>query len=217
MRVFPFLLLSLPVFAQAPVNSIHPTIKQIVESVSGERIQSTLEKLESFGTRHILSSQDDPKQGIGAARKWIFEQFSSFSPRLQVRFDTHLIAKQRRVFRDVEIHNVVAVLPGKTNPEAQILISGHYDSLSIVRKPAVAGVTGPPQMDDEKTAAAVAPGVNDDGSGTAAVLELARVLSQHEFDKTLVFVAFAAVFSSSICGGPVTPATAGFRTMLSES
>src|SRR5260221_14792798 len=100
MRVLAFVLLSLPVYAQTPVNSIHPTIKQIVESVSQERIQSTLEKLESFGTRHILSSQDDPKQGIGAARKWIFEQISGFRPRLQVRFDSQLIAKQRRVFRE---------------------------------------------------------------------------------------------------------------------
>src|SRR5260370_41741515 len=114
MRVLAFVLLSLPVYAQTPVNSIHPTIKQIVESVSQERIQSTLEKLERFGARHILSSQDDPKQGIGAARKWIFEQFTGFSPRLQARFDTHLIAQQRRVLRGVEPHNVVAVRPGTT-------------------------------------------------------------------------------------------------------
>lgn len=193
MRSLPFLLLTLPVCAQTPQGAIHPTVRQIVASVSEERITANLRKLEGFGTRHILSAQDDPVRGIGAARKWIFEQFRSYSPRLEVRFDTHLIPKQRRVFREVEIHNVVAVLPGKTNPEAQILISGHYDSLAIVRR---AGATdtpggGPPAMDDEKTAAADAPGVNDDGSGTAAVMELARVLSQHEFDKTLIFIAFA--------------------------
>src|SRR5258708_22427038 len=96
MRLLVILFLFLPVCAQTPSNAVHPTIKQIVDAVSEERITATLKKLEGFGTRHILSSDEDPVRGVGAARRWILEQFKGFSPKLEVRFDTHLIAQQRR-------------------------------------------------------------------------------------------------------------------------
>lgn len=163
---------------------INPVVKQIVDSVSEDRITAILKKLESFETRNLYSDPNHPTRGIGAARNWIFEQFKSYSPRLQVSFDTYqLKAQGGRLTRDVELRNVVAVLPGTRQPERHILISGHYDSLNIVR-----GADGQP---DRSQADVFAPGVTDDGSGTAAVMELARVMSQFEFDKTLVFVAFA--------------------------
>src|SRR5205814_6963738 len=111
----------------------------------------------------------------------------------------------QRVFKDVDLWNVMAVLPGKKSPETQILISGHYDSLNLGNRAAGAPV-GPgseaaptpvgerPQLTPEEYEKMVdlpAPGACDDGSGTAAVMELARVMSQYDFDKTLVFVAFA--------------------------
>ncbi|HXF04511.1 MAG TPA: M20/M25/M40 family metallo-hydrolase [Blastocatellia bacterium] len=162
---------------------INPVIKQIVDSVSEERIAAILKKLESFETRNTLSDPTHPTRGIGAARSWIFEQFKSYSPRLQVRYDTYMVKKQgERIVRDVELRNVVAVLPGTTQPQRQIIISAHYDSLAIVRRDG--------QVDWSQTEV-FAPGVTDDGSGTAAVMELARVLSQYEFEKTLVFIAFA--------------------------
>ncbi len=146
----------------------------------------------------------------------------SYSPRLEVSYQDFTIkkgARQGQVIRDVDLSNVVAVLPGTIHSDRYILVTGHYDSLAIIRKP----YTGQEQivaeavrrgideseerrflkilpsenplgpMDFEATAAQlIAPGVTDDGSGTAAVLELARVMSQYEFDKTLVFIAFAA-------------------------
>jgi hypothetical protein len=168
-----------------PPAGLHPTIQKIAGSVSEERLESTLRKLESFQTRNTFSEAGSPTRGIGAARQWIFDQFRSFSPRLQVAFDTYSVAQQGgRLVRDVELRNVVAVLPG-TDPAGRnrrFIISGHYDSTICTT---AQGQTSCVQGDTP------APGVNDDSSGIAVVLEAARILSQYEFPHTLVFVAFA--------------------------
>jgi len=169
-----------------PVQRIDPLIQKIVADVSEERISETLRKLESFETRNTLSDPTQTNRGIGAAREWLFNQFSNTNPRLQVWFDSYTIPKGGRVWKEVELRNVVAVLPGKS-PEGTnrwILVSGHYDSLNLKD---AANLRGQP----EKAAELSAPGVSDDGSGTACALECARVLSQYEFNATLVFVAFA--------------------------
>ena len=173
-------------------------VRQVIDGISENRVHDIIAKLEAFGTRNTLSSQDNPNRGIGAARKWIFAEFQSYSPRLQVRFDRYRVKKQgERVFQDVDLYNVVAVLPGFRYPETQILISGHYDSLNLGNRPPAppADVIGErPAMtleDARANAGLPAPGACDDGSGVAAVMELARVMSQFQFDKTLVFVAFA--------------------------
>src|SRR5690348_10631227 len=178
-------------WAAAPPKSPNPQIQRIVSQVSADRIAAFQQKLESFGTRNIYSAGDDPNHGIGAARQWIAAQFKSYSPKLQVSFDKHGLvgSPQKRLFRNVEIWNVVAVLPGTGEPERRVMVSGHYDSLNMVYK---TGPDGKRTLDSEATVAAVAPGVTDDGSGTAAVMELARVMSQFQFRKTIVFVAFAA-------------------------
>jgi len=165
-----------------------PTVQAIVDSVSQERIAGTMRHLEAFGTRNSLSSASDPEHGIGAARHWLYEQFRGYSPRLQVRYDTWHVRRQGvRIVRDTDIVNVVAVLPGTVHPDRQILISAHYDSLALVHVPG-----DEHRIDWEKTAdAPIAPGVSDDGSGIAAVLELARAMSQREFPNTVVFIAFA--------------------------
>lgn len=206
--------------AQQPEARINPTIQQIVDSVSRERIAATLQKLESFGTRYVLSPQDDPIHGIGAAKHWIHDELASYSPRLQVSYQDFHVKKgadRGQIIRDVDLSNVVAVLPGTTEKDRYVLVTAHYDSINRIRKAS----TGPEQniaeavrqgtdesearrylkalppereegpLDFEAIAAAQAPGVTDDGSGTAAVMELARVMSAHQFDKSIVFVAFA--------------------------
>ncbi|HTB14533.1 MAG TPA: M28 family peptidase [Bryobacteraceae bacterium] len=172
----------------------NPQVEKIVSEVSEKNITEILQKLESFGTRNILSTQDNPTRGVGAARKWIYEQFRSYSPKLEVSFDQYRLKKiegrASRVPRDVDLYNVVAVLPGTTNKEQRIIISGHYDSIVMGRPTGAAAPTpgeAPPMRDPDLDA----PGVTDDGSGTACVMELARVLSHYEFEKTLVFVTFA--------------------------
>jgi hypothetical protein len=216
------IIVAVSIFGQQPEAALNPTIKQIVDSISRDRMAATLKKLESFGTRYILSSQDDPAHGIGAAKRWIHDELQGYSPRLQVSYQDFTIKKGGRrgqVVRDVDLSNIVAVLPGTVQKDRYVVVTAHYDTVTLIQKP----YTGPDQtvaeavrtgvdeseerrylkvlppdrelgpLDFEATAAqAVSPGVTDDGSGTAAVLELARVMSGYQFDKTIVFVAFAA-------------------------
>src|SRR5258707_1984279 len=123
-----FLTISGLAFGQASAKRINPEVQKLVQEVSEARIAATLQKLEGFETRNIFSSQDDPAHGVGAAAKWIYDQFRSYSPKLEVSLDTYQVKKQGRLFRDVQLTNVVAVLPGKVNTNRRIIISGHHDS-----------------------------------------------------------------------------------------
>jgi len=188
-------------FPPAEDKGVNPKIQEMLGQVSEARIKAILEKLESFGTRNTMSNADDPVHGVGAARAWILSEFKSYSPKLDVRFEKFRVKKQgQRIFKDVDLYNVVAVLPGKLMPETEILVTGHYDSLNLgprqTTQPSpdgsVASATASMTPEEfERNANLPAPGACDDGSGTAAVLELARVMSRYEFDKTLVFIAYA--------------------------
>ncbi|MGE3273630.1 MAG: M20/M25/M40 family metallo-hydrolase [Vicinamibacterales bacterium] len=167
--------------AQAPAPDIDPRIAGLLGRISEARLEETVRKLASFGTRSTMSSQEDPARGVGAARQWIYDEFSRAGTRLQVSFDTYRIPPTgQRITREVEVRNVMAVLPGRT--ARRVYVSGHYDSLARVEGG---------QGFDWSQADNPAPGANDDGSGTALVLELARVLggSELQFDATIVFIA----------------------------
>jgi hypothetical protein len=170
-----------------------PNIVRLLAEVSPVRLEATLKKLESFETRHLLSATDTPGRGIGAARQWILEEMTSYSPRLQVTFDTYRIPRQGdRVTRDVEVRNVMAVLRGRSS--RRFYVSGHYDTVARpVPPPGAPAVSGASGGFDWTTGDNRAPGVNDDGSGTALTMELARVFAQSgvAFDATLVFICFA--------------------------
>src|SRR5207247_6219842 len=115
----------------------NPKDRQMIDQVSEARIQAILEKLESFVTRNTMSNPDDPNRGVGAARNWILKEMQSYNPRLQVSFEKFRVKQQgQRIFKDVDLYNVIAVLPGKKLPETQVWISGHYDSLNLGRRPA---------------------------------------------------------------------------------
>jgi acetylornithine deacetylase/succinyl-diaminopimelate desuccinylase-like protein len=176
--------------AQAP-KALNQTVKKIVSEISTENIAAIENKLGSFETRNIYSTTTDPKKGVGAAREWIAAELRSYSPRLQVSFDKHRLKgnEKARYKKDVEIWNVVAVLPGTTEPERQVVVTSHYDTIHLIYKN---NENGQRVFDDEGTIAAIAPGVTDNGSGTAAVMELARVMSHYHFRKTIVFISFAA-------------------------
>jgi len=173
------------------VTRLNPTIKEIADAVSEERIGATMKRLGEFGTRYILSEQDNPTHGIGAAQRWIVDEFKSYSPRLQVKLDPFTAKKGQRVAHDVDLANVVAVLPGKIDPDRFVVISSHYDSIAARFGP------GTPRTGEDAGGAGqqiepIAPGVSDNASSVAAVLELARIMSQYEFDKSVVFIAFSA-------------------------
>lgn len=206
--------------AQATITSgdLDPRVVKLVASVSEERLQQLLQKLVTFGTRNTLSDQTSPTRGIGAARQWIFDELKRTSPRLQVSFDTHVLPPGGRIAREVELRNVVAILPGKS--PRRIYVSGHYDSLNLgprgqaalntgtgrqgaggagaagASQPAGGGQPSQAQGQTEKAGRGAnleAPGANDDGSGTVLSMELARVFADSgiEFEATLVFMAVA--------------------------
>jgi len=180
-------------FADRPAKT-NPAVSQIVGEVSSDNIRAILQKLESFETRNTFSEVSSSRRGIGAARRWIYDELRSYSPRLQVRYDSYHVKAKGRIFENVEIVNVVAVLPGTVHPDLHVVVSAHYDSLNL-HKADLAPDTPDylkRERDPETVAKAYAPGVVDDGSGTAAVMELARVMSRYEFDKSILFIAFAA-------------------------
>ena len=191
MQTLPTLALLSVTCSFAATKALDPEIVKIVEAVSGERIAAIEKKLESFGTRNVSTYDDSATRGIGPAGRWIYGEFKSYSPRLQVRFDRHRVKKQGRIQKDIELVNIVAVLPGTMNQERQFIVSGHYDSIVMPK----GGEDRPATDEAVKLQMAKfdqpAPGVTDDASGTAAVMELARVMSRREFKKTVVFIAFA--------------------------
>ncbi len=151
------------------------TVKMLRE-VSPKNIEATIRKLVSFGTRNTLSEQDNPARGIGAARDYLFGEFQKISADcggcLQVEKQSFLQPKANRVPEPTTLTNVVATLKGATDPTRVYVVSGHYDSMC----------SSPVDVKCD------APGANDDASGTAAVVEMARVMSKRKFDATIVFM-----------------------------
>jgi hypothetical protein len=163
-------------------------LKEIVAPVSGAQMKRTVEKLVSFGTRHTLSSQTDPKRGIGAALNWTEAQFKSFGLPTERPCDTFTGS---RIPTPTRICDMVAIQRGTERPNDVVIITGHIDSR----------VTDPMNAKDD------APGANDDGSGTAAVIEAARVLSKRKFPGTIVFAALSGE-EQGLYGGKVLAAYA---------
>src|ERR1041385_3905843 len=172
-------------FAQKPARRTVPVrnraISNIVREIDARNIEATIRKLVSFGTRNTLSEQNDPKRGIGAARDWLYEEFlkaaAASNGRMTVEKQSFEQQKAARVPQPTMLTNIVATLKG-SQPEATdrvYVVSGHYDSM----------------CSSPTDAKCDAPGANDDASGTAAVLEMARVMAKFEFDATIVFMTVA--------------------------
>jgi len=160
-----------------------PDISALINGVSKKNVEKILKKMESFHTRHTMSS-DQKNMGIKASAEWLLAEFKSLSPRLHVEMDTYELPPQgRRMTKPMTMRNVVAILPGSHTGEQEriFMLHAHYDSYA---RPL--DRDWPRDNFDN-----LAPGVNDDSSGVAALLELARVFSEHEFDATVIFVAFA--------------------------
>jgi len=151
--------------------------EKVFAEITSETVMEHVEGLALFGTRHTLSDVESDERGIGAARRWILSEFERFDDegRLDILLDGH--EQELRNGATTDVVNVVAVLPGVMEGANRryYYVLGHYDSR------ASGG------MDTQ----AEAPGANDDGSGTAVVMELARVLADEELDSTVVFLATA--------------------------
>ena len=166
-------------------------IEQMVKEISSDSLKSYINKLVSFGTRSTLSTTADKKRGIGSAREWVVQKFNEFAKgsngRMTAYVDTTTLAADgRRVDVAVSLGNAMATLKGTDPTDDRIyLISGHLDS----------------RVTDVMNRTADAPGANDDGSGVAAVMECARVMSRHPFPATIVFVAVSGEEQSLLGSG----------------
>jgi hypothetical protein len=167
------------VFSQKTIQR-DPIIESMVSEINSDSLKSHIQKLVGFGTRSTLSSNDisNPKRGISAARAWVLSRFEAFAKqsdgRMTAKIDSWTQkADAKRVDVDVPMGNVIATLKGSDATDDRIfLVSGHIDS----RNSNVMNRT-----ED-------APGANDDGSGTAAVIELARVMAKAKFPATVIFL-----------------------------
>src|SRR3982750_2231920 len=160
--------------AAPPPPSTDARLRAIVAPVSQAQLRHTIETLVSFGTRHTLSSQTDPKRGIGAALNWAeagFNRSSAACGNCLTVARTSETFSGDRLPAPTKITDVFAIQRGTERPNDVVIIQGHIDS----------------RVSDPMNAKSDAPGATDHGAGTAAVLEAARVLSKHKFPATLVY------------------------------
>ncbi len=156
-----------------------PGLRAMLRDIDPDRIKATILKLVSFGTRHTASSQTDPNRGIGAATDWVFGQLQSAAAasggRMTVQRQSFTQPVASNIPVPTTITNVIATLQGTASPERFYVITGHLDS----------------RVTDVLNFTSDAPGADDDGSGVAVVLELARVFATRQFPGTLVFATVA--------------------------
>lgn len=156
-----------------------PFLQEIAGSTSAARIEQDIQKLVSFGTRHTLSDTVSESRGIGAARRWIRQEFEEISQAcnncLEVIYVRHMVTGEKRIPRPVEVVSVVAIQRGNSDPNRVVMMSGDIDS----------------RVSDVMDYESESPGANDNATGVAGALEAARVLSQHQFAGTIVYAALS--------------------------
>ena len=152
-----------------------PGLRQLLSEISPARIEATITRLVQFGTRHTSSSQTDPVRGIGAAAAWVYQQMQAIaatsSGRMTVQRQSFVQPASPNIPVPTTITNVIATLQGTASPERYYVITGHLDS----------------RVTDVTDFTSDAPGADDDASGVAVVLELARLFATRQFPGTLVF------------------------------
>ncbi len=163
-----------PALCAALLSTASPVLAETPPQVSEARLRADIEKLVSFGTRHTLSSETDPVRGIGAARRWVEGEFHKTSAGcggcLQIVLPEKTVSGDR-IPKPAHIVDVVAIQRGSERPNEVVIVQGHIDS----------------RVSEVMDATKDAPGANDDGSGTALVLEAARMLSRRKFPTTIIY------------------------------
>lgn len=154
-------------------------LRAMLGQVDPRRIEATIQRLVGFGTRHTSSSQTDPARGIGAATDWVYAQMQAIAAtsagHMTVQKQTFVQQPANRIPVPTTITNVIATLKGTASPERYYVVTGHLDSRGT----------------DVLDFTSDAPGADDDGSGVAVVLELARLFATKRFPGTLVFATVA--------------------------
>lgn len=193
-----------PVTPQPP----EPQLQEALQEIDPQRIEASVRRLAAFGTRHTLSAQDDPERGIGAARDWIHarlqEHAAASGGRMTVELQSYVQQPAPRIPVPTTITNVLATLRGDSDPDRTYVVTGHYDS----------------RVTDIMDATSDSPGANDDASGVAAVLELARVMATRPSAATVIFAAVAGeeqgLFGSTFLAQQLKAAGADVQGMFSN-
>ncbi|MFC7291709.1 M28 family peptidase [Hirschia litorea] len=158
----------------APASEYSVT-HEMVAATSAARIEHDIRKLAGFGTRHTLSDTKSDTRGIGAARRWIEDEFKRISKgceqELEVVTVSDIVRPDFRIPEDTEIVNVIAIQRGSLDPDRVVIMSGDIDS----------------RISDVMNFTDDSPGANDNASGMAGTLEAARVMCRHEFAGTVVY------------------------------
>ncbi|MDP9848353.1 M28 family metallopeptidase [Streptosporangium lutulentum] len=193
-----------------PATKQHPDadLRALLRTIDERRIEATVRKLVSFGTRHTLSTQDDPNRGIGAARDWIFAEMKRYAAasggNMTVELQSYTQQPASGIPTATLITNVVATLRGSATPDRIYVVSGHYDS----------------RVTDVMNATADAPGANDDASGVAVAMELARVMAGRRPKATIVFAAVAGeeqnLYGARYMAGQYKAAAADVQAMFTN-
>ena len=188
--------LSFNAVASASPNYVDQAkLHEIVSKISADNIEKDIRKLVSFGTRHTLSETQSDTVGIGAARRWIKQEFETISKDcggcLEIYFQSDTISGEKRIAEPTEVVSVVAIQRGKTDPNRYVIMSGDIDS----------------RVTDPMNSSAESPGANDNASGLAGTLEAARVLTQYQFNGSIVYAALAGE-EQGLFGGKIMAAQA---------
>ena len=196
MRCSAILSLALAAFTPALAASDDDArLQRLQSAVSAERIEADIKTLVGFGTRHTLSETESDTRGIGAARRWIKDEFERISADcrgcLEVRYVSDFVEGETRIPERTEIVSVIAIQRGRLDPMRMVMMSGDIDS----------------RVTDPLNGTSDSPGANDNASGLAGVLEAARVLSKERFDGTIVYAALAGE-EQGLFGGKILAAQA---------
>ena len=185
-----------------------PALRALINQIDPNRIQATIQRLTQFGTRHTASSQTDPVRGIGAATAWVTQQMQAIAAtsngNMTVQQQTFVQPVSSTIPVPTSITNVIATLHGTATPERFYVVTGHLDS----------------RVTDVLDFTSDAPGADDDASGVACVLELARVFATHQFPGTIVFATVAGeeegLFGSSFMAQQMKAAGNDVQGMFSN-
>jgi hypothetical protein len=194
--------------AAQDTGNFDPALRALINQIDPNRIQATIQRLTEFGTRHTLSSQTDPVRGIGAATTWVTEQMQAIAAtsggNMTVQRQTFVQPVSNRIPVPTPITNVIATLKGTASPERFYVVTGHLDS----------------RVTDVLDFTSDAPGADDDGSGVACVLELARLFATHQFPGTIVFATVAGeeqgLYGSSFMAAQMAAAGNDVQGMFSN-
>ncbi len=173
--------------------SEQPILREIQSKIAAKRIKKDVTQLVNFGTRHTLSETKSTTQGIGAARRWIKAEFEKISQQcgncLEIIEQKQTFSGEKRIPNPTEVVNIIAIQRGKTDPNRYVIMSGDIDS----------------RVSDPLDFTSISPGANDNASGVAGVIETARVLSQYQFNGTIVYAALSGeeqgLFGGKIMAG----------------